>query len=150
IALAASLNANLGDAVVRTPATGSATVDIRFLPSSSDFNRALNIAFGRLRNSAAMRTNGSSSGPIFPTCPSFRAIICSSARFNCSIFFVSPFPGCRERLGIGTLHARPQTGQGPELQLLHSAFCLANLPRYFFDAFLFYEPQYEDFLLLCR
>src|SRR5207302_8016474 len=105
---------------------------------------------GRLRNSAAMRTNGSTSAPGFPTRPSLRAIICSSARFNCSIFLLSPFPGFRERLGIRTLHTRPQTGQGPELQLFHRAFSLANLPRHFFDAFLFHEPHYIDFFLLRR
>ena len=60
----------LGDALTCTPATGSEvlvsrTVDIRFFPSNSDFNRALKLALGRLRNSAAMRTSGSISASTF-------------------------------------------------------------------------------------
>ena len=43
------------------------------------------------------------------------ASITSTAWFSCSIFFASPGPGFRERLGIGTLQARPQTAEGAEL-----------------------------------
>src|SRR5215831_7475392 len=119
MALAGSRNANLGAAVVRTAATGSATVDIRFLPPNSDFNRALKLALGRLRKSAAMRTKGSISAPDFDTRPSLRASIASSALLSCSIFwppfFPGSLPGCRERLGIGTLHARLQRAQRAKL-----------------------------------
>ncbi len=106
---------------MRTFVTGSATVDIRFLPPNSDFNRALKLALGRLRKSAAMRTRGSiSAAPAFVSFsrsnrPSFRASIASTALFSCSIFLVSSFPGFRERLGIGTLHARPQAAERAEL-----------------------------------
>ena len=59
---------------MRTAATGwamgSATVDIRFFPPNSDFNRALKLALGRLRNSAAMRTSGSMPDSTFGGLPS--------------------------------------------------------------------------------
>src|SRR5579862_6905366 len=110
--------------------------DIGFLPLSSDFNRALKLALGRLRKSAAMRTSGSISAPAPRTRPSFFAAnMASTAWFSCSIFFGSPFPGFRERLGIGTLHARPQCRQCAKLQLFHRAFGLAYFPRHFLDAF---------------
>src|SRR5271165_427320 len=119
MALAGSRKANLGDAVTRTAATGSATVDIRFPLCNSDFNRALKLSLGRLRISAARRTKGSISAAALLILPSLRAIMASTAWFSCSIFFWSvllgpPLPG-RERLGIGTLHARPQRRQGAEL-----------------------------------
>src|SRR4030081_1514911 len=130
---------------------GSATADILFLPSNFVFNRALNSCCGKLRKSAAMRTSGSMPASSLPSLPSARANIASMARFSCSIFFASILfastffasiflrsllPEFRERLGIGTLHARPQAGDGAKLQLLHRALGLADLPRHFFDAFL--------------
>ena len=36
-----------------------------------------------------------------------------------------------------------KAAQRAELQLLHCAFGLANLPRHFFNAFLFHEPQHH-------
>src|SRR6204780_2234067 len=160
MALAGSRNANRGDALMRPAAivlaavlvtgsaTCSATVDICFLAPNSDFNRALKVALGRLRKSAAMRTSGSTSLAAFAGRPSFRASIESRALFSCSIFFCSalflpPFPGFRERLGIGTLHARPQTRECAKLQLLHRTLSLANLPRHFLDAFFFHKPQHH-------
>src|SRR5579859_5250843 len=120
MALAGSRKANLGDALVRTAETGSATVDMRFVPPNSDFNRALKRAFGRLRNSAAMRTRGSISADTFGGLPSARASIDSTDLLSCSTFlrsslFRSPLPGFRERLGIGTRHARAQTAERAEL-----------------------------------
>src|SRR5579863_2654347 len=120
MALAGSRNANLGDADTRTAGTGSATVDIRFFPPNSDFNRALKLALGRLRNSAATRRSGSISAATFGGLPSVRASIDSTAWLSCSIFFWSSLlwsllPGFRERLGIGTLHARAQTRERAEL-----------------------------------
>src|ERR1700740_967103 len=115
MALAVSRNVSLGAADFRAVATGSATVDIRFLPPSSDFNRALKLALGRLRKSAAMRTSGSIPAAVVRTWPSLRANIASRALFSCSIFCLPPFPECRERLGIGTLHARLQRSQGAKL-----------------------------------
>src|SRR5947209_2623638 len=148
MALAGSRKAILGDAVVRTAVTGSATVDISFFPSNSDFNRALKLSRGRLRNSAATLTKGSISGSVFPGLLSDRPSIVSMLRFSSSTFLLSFFPGSffpgpRERLGIGTLHARPQTAERAELQLLHRAFSFANLPRHFFNTFLFYKPQHN-------
>src|SRR6266404_2416759 len=123
---------------------GSATVLIVFLPSSSsDFNRALNSSRGRLSKSAAIRTKGSTLASTLGGLPSARASKASTARFSCSIFFASLFFGFRERLGIGTLHARPQAAQRAELQLLHRAFSLANFPRHFLDASLLDEPQHH-------
>src|SRR5438874_10479607 len=110
MALAGSRNAILGDAVVRAAATGSATVGIGFLPVSSDFNRALKLASGRLRNSAAMRTSGSIVLSILGGTPSARESMASNAVWSCSIFG-SLFSGFRERLGIGTLHARAQAAE---------------------------------------
>src|ERR1700722_3530284 len=117
-------------------------VAIVFFPSNCDFNRALKLALGRLRNSAAMRTSGSISASAFGACPSVRASMASTALFSCSIFLLSLFPDCRERLGIGTLHARSQSVDGSELQLCHRAFGLANLPRDFLDAFLLHKTQH--------
>src|SRR5208282_2419048 len=149
IAFAASLKVNRGTAAGRTAAgTGTVSVAIFFFPSSCDFNRALKLALGRLRNSAAMRTNGSISLSTFGPRPSVRASMASTAWFSRSIFFASPLPGFRERLGIGTLHARPQTCQRTELQLLHRAFRLADLPRHFLDTFLLHKPQHHYSLLL--
>src|SRR5580704_3646749 len=120
-----------------------------FLPSSnSDLSRALNFSRGRSRKSAARRTSGLTLASTFAGLPSDRASSASTARFSCSTFFASPFGGFRERLGIGTLHARPQARQRAELQLLHRAFGLANLPRHFLNAFLFHKPQHHHALLL--
>src|SRR5271157_3410380 len=153
MALAGSRNANLGDALMRTAATGSATVDISFFPPNSDFNLALKLALGRLRNSAAMRTRGSMPDSTFGGLPSTRANIASTALLSCSIFFCS-FPGFllpeRERLGIGTLHARPQAAERAELQLLHRALSLANLPRHVLNTFLLDKPQHHHAPLLGR
>src|SRR5579864_6786956 len=99
-----------------------------FPPSNSDFSLVLKLSRGRSRRSAAMRTRGSIPGSALPTLPSLRASIASKALLSCSIFFVSLFPGFRERLGIGTLHARPQTAERAELQLLHCTLSLADLP----------------------
>src|SRR5580698_10967227 len=122
-----------------------------FLPSSnSDLSRALNFSRGRSRKSAARRTSGSTLASTFAGPPSDRASSASTARFSCSTFFASPFGGFRERLGIGTLHARPQARQRAELQLLHSAFGLADLPRHFLNAFLFHEPQHHHAPLFDR
>src|SRR5260370_20232891 len=135
---------------------GSATVLMVYLPSSnSDFSRVLNSSRGRLRKSAATSTRGSTIASTFGSLPSARASKVSTAWFNCSIFLASLFPGSffplpRERLGIGTLHARPQTAKRAELQLLHRAFALADFPRHFLDAFLFHEPQHHHSLLLGR
>src|SRR5580704_4498896 len=130
---------------------GSATVLMVFLPSSnSDFSRALNSSRGKSRNSLAMRSSGSTLVSTFAGLPYARATINSTALFSCSIFFASPFPGPRERLGIGTLHARPQTCQRAKLQLLHSAFRLADLPRHFLNTFLLHEPQHYHPTLLHR
>src|SRR5580700_11134324 len=124
-----------------------------FLPSSSsDLSRALNFSRGRLRKFAARRASGSTLASTFAGLPSDRVSNTSTARFSCSAFLASLFRGLfggfRERLGIGTLHARPQTRQRAELQLLHRAFRLADLPRHFLNAFLFHEPQYNHTLLL--
>src|SRR5580658_5924016 len=131
-----------------TVVIGSATVLIVFLPpSNSDLSRTLISSRGKSRKPAATRTSGSTLASTFAGLPSARANNTSTARFRCSIFFASLFRGSfggpRERLGIGTLHARPQTRQRAELQLLHRAFRLADLPRHFLNAFLFHEPQYN-------
>src|SRR5580658_4499480 len=146
-----------------TVVIGSATVLIVFLPpSNSDLSRTLNSSRGKSRKPAATRTSGSTLASTFAGLPSARANNTSTARFRCSIFFASLFRGLlfrgslfrgsfggpRERLGIGTLHARPQTRQRAELQLLHRAFRLADLPRHFLNAFLFHEPQHNHTLLL--
>src|SRR5580658_5033629 len=146
-----------------TVVIGSATVLIVFLPpSNSDLSRTLNSSRGKSRKPAATRTSGSTLASTFAGLPSARANNTSTARFRCSIFFASlfrgllfrgslfrgSFGGFRERLGIGTLHARPQARQRAELQLLHRAFGLANLPRHFLNAFLFHKPQHHHALLL--
>src|SRR5580693_3376011 len=143
--------------------TGSATVVIVFFsllfPSSSDFScclsRALKSARGKSRNAAAMRTSGSIPASTLATLPSARDSIASTAWLSRSIlrrssFFWPPFSGCRERLGIGTLHARSKCRQGAELQLFHRAFALANFLRDFLDAFFFYEAQHHDAPLFRR
>src|SRR5258708_15222681 len=133
MAAAAFLNDKRGDALVRTAVTGSATVDIRFLPSNSDFRRVLKLSRGKLRRSAAIRNRGAIPASTFGALPSARDSIASTALSSCSIFFVSllpGFPGFRERLGIGTLHSRPQAGERAELQLLHRTLSLTNLPRH--------------------
>src|SRR5580700_6208640 len=130
-------------------AIGSATALIVFLPcSNSDLSRALNSSRGRSRKLAATRTRGSMAASVFAGLPSAPVNMASTARFSCSICFMSFLrgsflPGFRERLGIGTLHARPQSAEGAELQLLHGTFGLANLPRHFFNAFLLHEPQHD-------
>src|SRR5258708_5152336 len=143
MALAASLKVKRGDATAETAAMGSATVDILLLPSNLDFSRALKFSRGRSRRSAAMRTRGSTLASSLGSLPSARASNTSTARFSCSIFFASLFPGFRERLGIGIPQSRPQSAERAELQLLHSALGLADLPRHFFDALLLHEPQYD-------
>src|ERR1700733_2032697 len=156
MALATSLKVNLGVAMVRTVTTGSATVLIVFLPSnSSDLSRVLNSSRGRSRKSAAMRTSGARLASTCGSLPSDRASNPSSKRFSCSIlasssFVGSFFPGFRERLGIGTLQARPQTGQGTKLQLFHRTLGLTDLPRHFLDTFLLHKPQHHHSLLLRR
>src|SRR5580692_1244910 len=156
MALAGSLKANLGVATGRTETTGGATALMAFLPpSNSDLSLVLNSSRGRPRKSAATRTSGSTLASSFAGFPSVLASSASTARFNCSIFFAWLFRGRflplpRERLGIGTLHARPQAAEGAELQLLHCAFRLANLPRHFLNAFLLHEPQHHDPPLLRR
>src|SRR4029077_15502080 len=77
----------------------------------------------------------------FAGLPSARASNKSTARFNCSIFFGSWLRGFRERLGIGTLHARAQAAEGAELQLLYCALGLADLPCHFLNALLPHDPQ---------
>src|SRR5580658_1511060 len=89
------------------------------------------------------------------TLPSLRARITSRAllswsTFFWSIFFSPPFPGFRERLGIGTLHSRPQAGESAELQLFHRSLSLANFLRHFLDAFLLDKPQHHHPPLLGR
>src|ERR1700693_383305 len=128
-----------------------------FLPSSnSAFSPVLNSSRGRPRRSAARRTRGSRSVSSFGSLPSAWTSKTSTARFNCSTFFFASlprgsfFPWFRERLGIGTLQARPQTAQGPELQLLHRALGLANLPRHFLYAFLLHKSQHYYSPLLRR
>src|SRR5258708_1803301 len=144
MALAASLKVILGLALVRTDTTGSATVLIAFLPSNnSALSRILNSFRGRSRRPEATRTSGSTLGSTFEGLPSSRVSKASTARFSCSIFLASLLRGFRERLGIGTLHARPQAAQCAELQLLHRAFGFADLPRHFLDTFLFHEPQHH-------
>src|SRR6202522_779444 len=160
MSFAASLKVNLGVAVVRTAVTGSATLVIFFLsfllPSNSDsscvLSCALKSARGRSRNAAAMRTSGSIPVSTLPALPSARDSIASTALLSWSILRGSPFPpfsGCRERLGIGTLHARSKCCEGAELQLLDRAFALANFLRDFLDAFFFQEPQHHDAPLFC-
>src|SRR6266852_2691681 len=160
MALAASLNVNLGLAPVRTAAMGSATVLIVLLPSSnSDLSRLLNSSRGRSRKSAATRTSGSMLASNSGSLPSARTSNTSTARLSCSTFFASTFasffrgsflPGFRERLGIGTLQSRPQRAERTELQLLHSALGLVDLAGHFFNAFLFHEPQHHHATLLGR
>src|SRR5258708_2012710 len=151
MAAAAFLNDKRGDALVRTAVTGSATVDIGFLPSNSDFRRVLKLSRGKSRRSAAIRSRGAIAASAFGALPSVRDNIASTALLSCSIFFVSlppGFPGFRERLGIGTLHSSPQTGESAELQLLHRALGLANVPRYLLDTFLLHKPQHNHSPLL--
>src|SRR5580700_9062700 len=135
-------------------AIGSATALIILLPcSNSDLSRALNSSRGRSRKLAATRTRGSMAASAFGGLPTTRKSMASIARFSCSICLVSfffrsifprsPLPGFRERLGIGTLHARPQSAEGAELQLLHGTFGLADLTRHFFNAVLLHEPQHD-------
>src|ERR1017187_8756247 len=115
MALAAFLNVKLGDATRGALTAGSATADIVFLPSNSDFSRALKLSRGKARRPAAIRPNGPLPAVALGALPSVRASIASTAWLSRSIFLVSLFPGFRERLGIGTLHARPQTAERAEL-----------------------------------
>src|ERR1700735_155570 len=142
--------------------TGSATVVIVFfslLPSSTDFSRALSCALksarGKSRNAAAMRNSGSVPASILAALPAVRDSIDSTAwlsrsSLRSSFFFWPPFSGCRERLGIGTLHARSKCCERAELQLFHRAFALANFLRDFLDAFFLHEAQYHDAPLFRR
>src|SRR5216684_6000201 len=164
MALAASLNVNLGLAPIRTAAIGSATVLIVFLPSNNSvFSLVLNPSRGKSRRSAAMRTSGSMLASNLGSVPSFRTSNRSTVRFSCSIFLASIFasifasffrgsffPGFRERLGIGTPQSRSQRAERAKLQLLHRALGLANFPRHFLDALLFHEPQHHHATLLDR
>src|SRR6202035_674991 len=97
----------------------------------------------RPRKSAATCTSGSTDVSTLGGLPPALASKASTARFNCSIFLASFLPGFRERLGIGTLQARPQTAKRAELQLLHRAFGLTDLPRHFLNAFLVHKPQHH-------
>src|SRR5260370_23888646 len=145
MALAASLKVNLGTAARRTFVMASATVDIVFLPShSADLSRVLNSSRGKARKSAAMRTSGSTLASTWGGLPSDRASKASTARFSCSILLASWSRGFRERLGIGTLHSRPQGGERSKLQLLHRPLGLADLLRHFLNTFLFDEAQHHN------
>src|SRR5258708_8727595 len=145
MAFAASLKVILGLALARTDTTGSATVLIAFLPSNnSALSCILNSFRGRSCRPAATRISGSTLGSTFAGSPSARVSKASTALFSCSIFLASLFRGFRERLGIGTLHARPQAAQRAELQLFHRAFGFANLPHHFLNPFLLHEPQHHD------
>src|ERR1700726_178916 len=130
MALAASLKVNLRTAAGRTLVMGSATADIVSLPSnSSDSSRFLNSSRGKSCKSAAMRTSGSTLAPTGGGLRSDRASQASTAWFSCSILLASLSRGFRERLGIGTLHSRPQGGECSKLQLLYRTFGLADLLR---------------------
>src|SRR5450432_2282139 len=106
--------------VLREVTTGSAT-DMEDLPDNSWlFNRCLKSSRGIDYSSSAMRISGFTAASTRPRLPSDRDIIRSTALLNCSIFlgsilFGSPLPGCRERLGIGTLQARPKAAEGAKL-----------------------------------
>src|ERR1700738_2593169 len=140
MALAASLKVNLGAAAGPTFVMGSATVDIVFLPSNSlDLRRVLNSSRGKSRKSAAMRSSGSTPVSTWRGLSSDRASKASTARFSCSIWLASWSRGGRERLGMGTLHARAQVAERAKLQLLHRTLGLAHLLRYFLNAFLLHE-----------
>src|SRR5260221_14340470 len=113
--------------VLREVTTGSATDTGALLDNNWFFNRSLKFSRGSERRSAAMRTRGFIAASTRPRLPSARESITSTALFSCSIFLESTFfgsllPGCRERLGIGTLQARSQAAEGAELQLLYRAF----------------------------
>src|SRR5216684_415445 len=145
MALAASLNVNLGTAAGRTFVMGSATVDIVFLPSdSSDVSRVLNSSRGKSRKSAAMRSSGSTLAATLGGFPSERASRASTAWFSCSILLPSWSRGFRERLGIGTLHSRPQGGECSKLQLLHRTLGPANPLRHLLNTFLLDEAQHHN------
>src|SRR5260370_3597039 len=145
MALAASLNVNLGTAARATFVMGSATVDIVFLPfDSSDLSRALNSSRGKPRKSAAMRSNAVTLATTLGGLPSERASRASTARFSCSILSPSWSRGFRERLGIGTLHSRPQGVECSKLQLLHRTLGLANLLRHLLNTFLLDEAQHHN------
>src|ERR1700730_697095 len=145
MALAASLKVNLGTAAGRTFVMGSATVDIVFLPcNSSDLTRVLNSSRGKSRKSAAMRTSGSKLASTWGGLPSDPASKASRAWLSCSILLASLSRGFRERLGMGTLHSRPQGGERSKLQLLHRTLGLADLLRHLLDTFLLDEAQHHN------
>src|SRR6267143_1333838 len=93
---------------------------------------------------ATKRTSGSTLASTLGGLPSDRASKASTAWFSCSILFASLSRGFRERLGIGTLHSRPQGGERSKLQLLHRTLGLADLLRYFLNTFLLDEAQHHN------
>src|SRR5882724_790611 len=125
MAFGAFLKASLGEQKVRTVGVTS-VVAMDALLSKFFFRLALKSWRGKSRNADATRNNGSRLESAFlmerraapPVPREAGASIASTAEFSRSN---SRVPG-RERLGIGTLHLRPQLLQGTELQLLHCAF----------------------------
>src|SRR5882724_4095013 len=114
MAEATCLKVSRGIAKVRTTVIGSAVVAMDALLSKFAFRLALKSSRGKSRSRSAI-SNKASLWLVavwrrgLPCQRVFR--ICSTAEFSRSN---SRVPG-RERLGIGTLHLRPQLLQGTEL-----------------------------------
>src|SRR6266849_9643478 len=113
----------------------SVVVAIDDFLSKSDLRRTLKFSRGRSRSSTAMRIRGNSSRSSDGGTAPGLARSAVTAWSSCSI---------RERLGIGTLHARPQIFEGAELKLLHGSLGSSELLGNFANAFLLNEAHSND------
>src|SRR5262245_45801624 len=105
------------------------------LLASSLPRRGLNAGWGSSRRSSAMRSSSVSSGSGAGKGARGSARIASSAWSSRSF---------RPRLLMDVPHAGPQALEGPELQLLHGAFALAELLADLAKALLLDESPDDD------
>src|SRR5579863_2555648 len=166
MALAASLNARIGIATVRTAVTGSATVVMDgFLPRS-DFKRARKLGRGRPRNSTAMAASADTSASADgKRAPGFCRISCTiasscSARLRLAILrtrLLCALPRMPLRslrplwllppAGFETL---PQVCQRSELQLFHRSLTAPELLGDVADTLLLRKPHHHYTFLIRR
>src|ERR1700730_6137223 len=149
MAFAALLKLRRENATIRTEATGSVVVAMDDFLWRSDLRRALKSSRGSRRSSAAMCSNGNSSGSAEPTVTTgpARNWVTAWSNWSTSCLLGNLRLG-RERLGIGTLHAGTQVLQGTELQLFYCAFGASQGLRDFTNTFLLGEAHCDHAALI--
>src|SRR6266700_5311075 len=112
---AARLNVRRGIATVLTAVMGSTVLAIDALLSKLSFRVSLNFSRGSCPSTDAIRSNGARLGSDFTARVLADLPCCCSSSSTARFSLLTSCPAGRERLGIGTLHLRPQLRQGTEL-----------------------------------